>query len=385
MPLRRTVPTVGSPPEDAPEVVSDRGFVFDLDVRSALLVAAMAALSVTLFAIARSSQENLTRIAIGVVLAVALNPIVARLQRRGLRRGFAVAVVASGVIAVFTVVLTLVAPQAIAQARNFDDELPATVEDLYSWPIVGERLERADAATRVQEWVEGLPAKIDDETLTSVAEAVFGGALATVIVVVTALAVLLDGEHLVRRASGVADPAHRERASRIGHIVSRTFGSYFAGSLFVAVLNGLVVLTAGLLLGVPLAPLAGIWSALTNLIPQVGGFLGGSFFVLLALTESPLTALIAAAIFLGYQQIENNVIQPAVVGQAVNLTPPTTMLAALVGGAVAGVPGALVATPLVGAMKALYFEQRGVAPPDRTPPVLQRVREVRRRRQRSES
>jgi predicted PurR-regulated permease PerM len=74
-----------------------------------------------------------------------------------------------------------------------------------------------------------------------------------------------------------------------------------------------------------------------------------------------------------------------VVGQAVNLTPPTTMLAALVGGAVAGVPGALVATPLVGAMKALYFEQRGVAPPDSTPPVLQRVREVRRRRQRSES
>ena len=79
----------------------------------------------------------------------------------------------------------------------------------------------------------------------------------------------------------------------------QTFGSYFAGSLLVAVLNGLVVLTIGLVLGVPLAPIAGLWAMLTNFIPQIGGFLGGSFFVLLALTESPLTALIAGVVFFG--------------------------------------------------------------------------------------
>jgi putative heme transporter len=160
-----------------------------------------------------------------------------------------------------------------------------------------------------------------------------------------------------------------------------TIGNYVAGSIFVAVLNGLVVLTTGLALGVPLAPLAAIWSMLTNLIPQVGGFLGGSFFVLLALTQSPLTALIAAAIFLAYQQFENNVIQPAIIGTAVNLTPPTTMLAALIGGAAAGVPGALVATPLLGAAKALYLDRQGKALPPRQPSALDRLRaSVRQRR-----
>ena len=89
----------------------------------------------------------------------------------------------------------------------------------------------------------------------------------------------------------------------------------------------------------PLAPIAAIWAALTNLIPQIGGFLGGAFFVLLALTESPTTAVIAGVLFLGYQQFENNVVGPAIVGSAVNLTPPATMLAALIGGAAAGVPG----------------------------------------------
>ena len=125
----------------------------------------------------------------------------------------------------------------------------------------------------------------------------------------------------------------------------------------------------------PLAPIAGLWSMLTNFIPQIGGFLGGSFFVLLALTKSPLTALVAAAVFLGYQQFENNVVQPAVVGSAVNLTPPATMLAALIGGAAAGVPGALVATPLMGAAKALYLDRRGTLPPQREAALTRRIRQ----------
>jgi predicted PurR-regulated permease PerM len=123
---------------------------------------------------------------------------------------------------------------------------------------------------------------------------------------------------------------------------------------------GLFVLTVGLILSVPLAPLAAIWAMLTDLIPQVGGFLGGSFFVLLAVTESPLTAVIAGGLFVLYMNIENHVIQPAIVGRSVDLLAPTTMVAAFVGGAIAGIPGALVATPLVGATKAIYLAARGI-------------------------
>jgi len=83
-------------------------------------------------------------------------------------------------------------------------------------------------------------------------------------------------------------------------------------------------------------------------------------------------------VFLGYQQLENNLIQPAVVGQAVNLSPPTTMLAALVGGAAAGVPGALVATPLLGAAKAVYLERQGkIAERKKAAGLLSRFKGVR--------
>ena len=112
----------------------------------------------------------------------------------------------------------------------------------------------------------------------------------------------------------------------------RTLGRYFGGSITVAILMGLYVLALGLVLGIPLAPLAAIWAMLTDLIPQVGGFLGGSFFVLLATTQGVTTALIAAVGFVLYMNLENHVIQPAIVGRSVDLTPPTTMVAAFVGG-----------------------------------------------------
>jgi predicted PurR-regulated permease PerM len=91
-------------------------------------------------------------------------------------------------------------------------------------------------------------------------------------------------------------------------------------------------------------------------------------------------AAIALAVFITYQNLENHVIQPAIVGRAVNLSPPTTMLAALVGAAAGGVPGALVATPLLGAAKAVYLDRQGRMPEPETEVVRRRLSGLVRRR-----
>ncbi len=347
----------------------------DVHPASVLVFAGAASLAAAIWAIVTIAPNMVTGIAVGLVVGVALSPLSSAVQRRfGRSRVTAAAIVGGGMVVIFSGVVLLVAPAAIDQARDFGDELPATVRELYSWPILGPRLEAADAAGDVEETIDELPARIDDETIADVGERLLGGALSTVVVVITAIGVLADGEVIIRRLRAIVPPSRQARADDVGRILYHSFGSYFAGSLLVAVLNGLVILTAGLLLGVPLAPIAALWATLTNFIPQIGGFLGGAFFVLLALTQSPLTALVALVVFLGYQQLENNVVSPAIVGSAVNLTPPTTMLAALVGGAAAGVPGALVATPLLGAAKALYLDERGELPPRREAALRRRLR-----------
>jgi predicted PurR-regulated permease PerM len=365
-PLLTTATVVPTPDADR--------LLVDLDPRSLTGVVAAGFVAMVVVAIASAAPEMVTRIAVGLVVGLALSPVATAIQRRwGTGRGAATAMVGVGLAIVFGVVLFLVGPPAVRQIEEFSQDVPDTVEELYSWPIIGPRLEEADARGQVEEWLDELPSRLDEETLGDVAERLLGGIVTAAIVLITALGVLFDGEQSVARVRTVIPARLQGRADRVGHVVYETFGSYFAGSLVVSVLNGLVILTAGLLLGVPLAPIAGLWAALTNLIPQIGGFLGGSFFVLLALTESPVKAAIAAGVFLLYQQFENNVIQPAVVGTAVNLSPPTTMLAALVGGAAAGVPGALVATPLLGAAKAVLLERQGRAP-ERSPSALRRLR-----------
>ena len=173
-----------------------------------------------------------------------------------------------------------------------------------------------------------------------------------------AIVVLLDGEVLVRRLRQLVPRRYRTRADRAGRVFYSVVGTYFAGSLFVALLAGVYVLTLGLVLGVPLAPIAAVWYAVVSLIPQIGGFLGVSFFTILALSQGVLIGLIGLVLIVLYMNAENYIISPAIVGKSVNLSPPTTMLAALVGGAALGVPGALAATPLCGTVKALYLEYR---------------------------
>ena len=348
---------------DAPgtPVGSETGGDREQTVEVSLTPSALAFITLSLlvagavFWVFASAESMITKVAVGVVLAVALDPLISALRRRGWGRSAAAAAVGTGLLIVFGVVLALLGPKAIEQGRQFERQLPQTVEEFYTLPLVGNWLEDHDAADKVQEWVDGLPSTVDDQTVSDAVNSLVGGVASALIVLAVAFAVMLDGEALVARARRLLPPARRPAADRFARIVYSTFGRYFGGSLVVAVLAGTNTLIIALVFGIPLAPLAAIWTMITDLIPQVGGFLGGVFLAVLALSVSPGVAIIAVLWFVLYMNFENNVIQPAVIGRAVHLTPPTTMMAAFIGGAAAGVPGALVATPLVGAVKRLYF------------------------------
>ena len=345
------------PAEGPPDVVEKpaRTVEVRLTAWSLAFVTLALLLAGAVFWLFGSATATITKIAIGIVLAVALDPLISALRRHGWSRPSAATAVGVGMLALFGVVLSLLGPPAIDQAGHFQQELPQTVEEFYTLPLVGSWLKENDAADTVQKWVQGLPSSIDDQTVSDTVTSLVGRVTSAVLVLAVAFAVMLDGEWIVGHARRLLPPSRRVAADRLGRIVYDTFGRYFAGSLTIAVLAGMNTLIIALVFDIPLAPVAAIWTMITNLIPQVGGFLGGAFLAILALSVSPWVAIAAVAWFVLYMNFENNIIQPAVIGRAVNLSPPTTMMAAFIGAAVAGVPGALVATPTVGVVKRLYF------------------------------
>ena len=333
----------------------------DLDPRSAIPLA----VAVALFAIAvwfiRSIPRTLSSLALAALFAFALNPLVEALKRRtGWHRRTAAGVVLVTAALLVTVVVALITVPTIREVRDFNKQIPQAVKDLGTLPVVGPRLREAKASEKVQEWLNDVPKHLstNSKPIENAAGAIADGVAAALFTILLAITIVLDGEFLVGGARRLVPERRRADADRMGRLVYHVVGRYIAGTLLVAALAGVVMLTGSLALGVPLAPLIAVWVAITNPIPQIGGFLGGVVFVLLAVTQGTVVGLIALAIFLVYQQLENHVLQPLIIGRAVRLSPPATMVAALVGVAAGGLVGGLFAIPLLGATKAIYLSTR---------------------------
>lgn len=372
---------VATPAAGTPDGPATERLTVSVDPRSGIWIVVGI---VTLFVAAAFfdvTRRSVTVVGVGVLLAFAIEPLVLAVQRRtGCSRGAGVGAVGTGLIVAFGALAIIVGPAAVRQAQDFGQELPQTLREIEQLPLVGPRLADADFADRVEEWVDGLPGRVDADGVEDAARGVLAGALNGVGALLVALVVLLDGPTLVDRLRLLVPGRHRAAADEVGRVFYRVVGTYFAGSLFVAAIGGTWVLVVGLAVGVPLAPVAAVWYAVVSLIPQIGGFLGTSFVTILALTQGAVPALIVLVLVVAYMNTENYIITPAIVGEAVDLSPPVTMLAALVGGAAAGVPGALAATPLCGTVKAVYMQARhGEAPPapthlrDRLPEPVQRL------------
>jgi len=349
----------------------------DLDPRSLpmiVLAIVICGVAATLFA---SIAQTVTALVIALLFALALDPLIVKVQylsfsrlpiepklddkgkpKERIGRYSAVTIVLGSVIVLLSIGAYLIAPTVVDQVKDIPQQIPKTVEGLKDLPIIGDKIASEEAQQNIEDALKALPKRLSAQNspLGSIFKSLVNGAYLGLLFILMFVTLLLDGPRMVRNVRRLIPPKNRNAADRIAHATYRVIGKYMAGSVFVATMAGLVITTAGLIIGVPLAPLLGMWIVFTNLIPQIGGFLGGAPFVIFGFTASPMKGLICLAVFLCYQQIENHLIQPIVVGKTVKISPPVTMVAALVGVGAGGVLGAMLAVPLVGATKALAAE-----------------------------
>ncbi|MGH9267061.1 MAG: AI-2E family transporter, partial [Acidimicrobiales bacterium] len=200
--------------------------VLRLDLRSGAWIAASLFAGMVLVGFVRNVPDSLTKVGVGVLLAFALDPVVVRVQKaRHCSRGAAVALVGTSVAGLFAILVLVLGPPALDQARRFGRELPATVEELYDLPLAGGFLRRADAALKVRQWAEELPARIDTEAVTRTARGILDGVVSGLVVVLVGIAVLVDGDRLVRRLRAAIPDRIEPRAVRVGQIFYRTIGA----------------------------------------------------------------------------------------------------------------------------------------------------------------
>lgn len=345
-------------PTPAPDPRSE--YVLTIRPRTVLTVAFVLLGVAALVKVVLMSERVLVWIFVSMLLALALNPAVEALLRRGVRRrGVAAALVYLWVAAFIAGVGALIIPTLVQQVSDFIQAVPQYVSELTAGrgPL-GFLEDRYDVVERVQKAVDGNGAATTSLAGgASAALDVTRGVATFVVGVITitflTLFMLLEGPRWITRTIEMLPARMRLEARSIADDVYHLIGRYVTGNLLISLIAGTVTTIVLVALGVPYALALGLLVAVLDLIPLAGATLGAIVVTLVAFSDSATAGIVVLVFTIVYQQLENHLIQPIVYGRTIALSPLAILVSVLIGAEVAGVLGALVAIPIGGTIQIL--------------------------------
>jgi predicted PurR-regulated permease PerM len=299
-------------------------------------------------------------IVLAVFTATALGPLVSAVERTRLPRAWAILVVyVTGALAIAGTA-ALVAPSVGAQVAQLSHDAQRKIGDLRGRPVVRRYDDRYHLTEKVQAQLRGLPAHLDEAAgpLRDVTVGAVGLVSDAIAVLSIAFLLILHGRRYV---DGLLSLLPAERAARWQRLTPQIYSAvsgYVIGNAAISVIAGTGAWLAMTALGVPFALPLALLVAFLDLIPMVGATLGSIIVALAALVVSPLAAVLWLAYSFLYQQVENYLIQPVDYRRSVQVSALATIVAVLLGGALLGLLGALLAIPTAAAVQLVVQDIR---------------------------
>jgi predicted PurR-regulated permease PerM len=313
------------------------------------------------------ARAGLTLIAIAGFAAIALNPAVAAVERRGFARRWAVAAVYIAAAMVVTGVVLVLVPPLVEQVSRF----VATLPDLVAQLIQGRGplgfletkyhvVERVRAATS-----SGGTSLLNDaasavSAVRGLATSVFG----IVVIAFLTLFMLLEGPAWQGRVVALAPERNQALVERIGAGVYRCIAGFVTGNLLASLLAAVVVTVVMLVAGVPYALPLGLFVGIVDLVPFIGPVVATLVVSMVALAQGTETALTVFVLLVAYHMIEGHTVRPLLYGRAVDLSPLAVLVSLLLCTEIAGILGALAAIPIAGTIGVVVRE---LVPRDEAP------------------
>lgn len=316
---------------------------------------------------------------LAVLIIYLLNPVVTRLERRGVSRVVGTLIGYVVVLGSIAIVITALIPVVSRQVENFSEDWPKFRTRLVTFidgtaESVNERFGTNFSTTQVDcllgadqtadpqapteahcdEVVADFRDRIGSQAsrLTEIGSSVVEILLVFIIGPLIALYLLIDLPHLQRDAMNLIPEAHKAEFADLGSKIGRAVGGFFRGQLLVALLVGLLSAAGFAIVGLPFWFVIGAIAGFFNLIPLVGPFIGGGLGFLIGTVAGGVgLGLKAALVELVVQQLDNHFISPQVMKRTVQIHPATVMLSLLAGGALGGFWGVLLAVPAVAVIK----------------------------------
>ena len=306
-----------------------------------------------------TTRAVLVRVLIALFVAVSLDPAVRLLTRRGMRRGLAVLLIFLAALGLVAGFLASVIPAMVDQFQALLHDFPGYLARLQDRSAQFRGLsDRFHLTSRIQSLVESMPSRLGSG-LFGITRRLFGALFSTLTVLVLTIYFMADLPRLRHGMLRLFPRAHRAQFGRIADVMVDKVGAYMIGNLLISGAAGLASFIVFTALGVPFAVPLALAVALCDLIPMIGATLGAVIGVLATLLTTELwpATVVVAIFFVAYQQLENYLIAPRILRHTVSLSAAAVLLAALIGGTVLGLVGALMAIPVAAALKVVLAEQ----------------------------
>ncbi|WP_329252987.1 AI-2E family transporter [Actinoallomurus sp. NBC_01490] len=307
-----------------------------------------------------NARSVIILIVVALFLAVGLNPGVEALERIGVARRWSVLLVFLALVGFFVAFGFAIVPPLSEQTTAIIHNLTSGhgyLEQLQNNPKLRDldqryhlldkartALESKDLGTRAANGVVG------------VGQVVVSGVFSTLTVLILTLYFLTSLPNITGFMYRLAPRSRRARVALLGDEILARIGGYVAGNLLISLIAGVTTYIFLLIVGVPYALALALLVAITDLIPLVGATIGAVFVTAISFFSGLWVGIATAIFFVIYQQVENYVVQPRVMKRSVDVQPAVTIIAALIGGALLGVIGALLAIPAAAAVALILRE-----------------------------
>jgi predicted PurR-regulated permease PerM len=310
-------------------------------------------------------------IIIAFFFTLLLTPATRFLRRRGMSHGSATLLVFLIGVLVLGGLVYLFTQPLVTAAINFGHQIPTLVQEAKKGhgPL-GRLLFRLHLQKYLSEGSTKITSQITKVLKPATAFSVGAAAVSTLVTIVTigilTLFTMLEAPRMWAGFLNLFRPASADRLRRVVDETIRSVSGYMLGNGLTSVIAGVISGVTLAILGVPFALLLGVFVALVDLLPLVGGLLAGVPVVVIAAIHSVPAGITMLIVFLVYQQIENHILNPVIMSKTVRLNPFWVLISVLVGATIGGrvagglgtFVGALVGIPFGGAVQVIVRELR---------------------------
>lgn len=319
--------------------------------------------------VANTLRSLLIQIIIALFLALAIHPLVEKLHGRGMKRGAATGISMLLIFIFFGVFAAVMGALVVNQLSDLAQELPGYATSISEWSqsTFDFTINADQVNDEIQSRVGGSIDTIANSAL-NFSGTIIGLLFQILTVSLFAFYFSADGPKLRRAMCSMFREDKQVEVIRIWELAIDKTGAFISSRVLLAIASAIFHSLAFWIIGVPSPIALGIWVGIVSqFVPVIGTYISGILPALIALADNPINALWVIAVILGYQQIENYVLQPRITAQTLNMHPAIAFGGVLAGSSLLGATGAVLALPFIATAQAVmdtYVDRHNVIDSD---------------------